>query len=135
MNAAAQCITEELAAKLPEHRIAPLGQQILAQAPQTTDVRAVPESAGCVNRPSSQVPVALPADGVESFQRETEWINPFMAVSAARVAGVLFDELANREFHRPFFFGQLRHIFRRARQTFTEEHFGDPVATEDRACA
>jgi len=55
-----------------------------------------------------------------------------VAVSAAFVAAVFFDELAFGEFFGGVFIvGERGDVFGRAREFFAEEDLGDPVAAKD----
>src|SRR5262245_23576094 len=83
LHAAAECVAQELAAKLADDGVAPRVQEVVAQARQTVDFLAVRGFCLHVDRPSRKILVATPADGVEALEGEAERVDLVMARGAA----------------------------------------------------
>ncbi len=136
LHLAAERIAQQFAAELPEERVAPDGEQIVSQTVDIGELGAVHNLDLGVDRSAAQVFFAAPADGVEAFQGKAEGVDALVADRALRVAGMLLDQLPDRQAgHGAFVRRQRRHVFWRARQALAEQHFGNPIAAQDGAGA
>src|SRR5204863_6615021 len=134
LDAAAQRVAEELAAKLLHEIVAASGEEILAQTVQPAEFGAVDELDLCIHGKAGGVGAAETANGVVAFEREAEGIEARVTAGAAFVTGVALDELALGEALRGFLW-KYGHALGRAREAVAGEHFAEPVAAQDGARA
>ena len=128
---AAQGISQELAAELADDSVPAMFEQVISQAGHPVDRTAIRKLGFRIEGNARLTPLAASANGVESFQGKTKRVDSLVTFCAGHVTAVPFDHLPFRQSRRNGV-GQLRHVLRRTRQLFAEQHFADPVAAQDR---
>ena len=131
-------VAEQLAAELADEGVRACGQQVVPQAIEAVEFRAVHRGGHGVDRRDR--PRSLSRCRPIASKPSSEKPNGSIRLMATEhsAASLLCFSISCRTVSRRWprlHLGQLRHILRRPGQLLAEQHFADPVAAQDRAGA